>query len=513
MKKRVKHISMVKGPVALIIMDGWGLRKERQYNAPKLAKTPYLDFLIKKYPHSRLKACGTDVGLPRNFQGNSEVGHLNIGAGRIVFQALTKINDSIHDKTFFGNKAFLSAINNCRKHGSALHLMGLVQREGVHAMSDHLIALLELAKQNKISKVYIHAFTDGRDTPPKSANSHIRFVENKINKLGIGEIKTVIGRFYSMDRDKRWQRIKTAYDCINNGKGERVKSWKEAISRAYSEHDTDEFIKPKIIGKYSGVKDNDSIIFFNYRLDRARELTNAFVDAKFPYFTRTRKRVVFVCMTNYYNGVSNVANVAFENINMKNILGEVLSKKRKKQLRIAETEKYAHVTFFFNSEIEKPFLFEDRLLIPSPRDVPTYDLKPEMSAYKITEKLLDTLGKKHYDAVILNFANGDMVGHTGSLSATKKAVETVDRCLNKLVPYIIENNGVALIIADHGNCEEMAGVHKTSHTLNEVPCILVGYPEKARLRNGRLADVSPTLLDIMRIKKPKEMTGNSLLTQ
>ncbi len=498
----------MKKPVLLMILDGWGLRKEARYNAPKTAHTPNMDMLWKSWPHSRLKASGKDVGVPAGFQGNSEVGHLNIGAGRIVFQSIEHINQAIRDKSFFKNKAYLAAIKNCKKNDSTLHLMGLVQREGVHAMSDHLVALVKLAKMHGLKDVCIHAFTDGRDSPAKSAGKHIGFVQKELDRLETGKIVSVMGRFYSMDRDNRWNRIKIAYDCLMHGKGKKVKSWKEALSSSYQEGDTDEFIKPRIIGDFKGISKDDSVIHFNYRLDRPRELTMAMVEPGFNHFKTRKKQFIYVCTTYYYKDVDKRALVAFQNVSMKNILGEVILKSGLKQLRIAETEKYAHVTFFFNSLIDKPFKGEDRILIHSPRDVKTYDLKPEMSAPEICEALLKELGK--HDVIILNFANGDMVGHTGVYSAAKKAVEAVDTCIGKIIPKILEKKGKAIIIADHGNCEEMFGIRKTSHTLNPVPCILVGT-KGAKLRDGRLADVAPTILDLLDIKKPKEMTGTSLI--
>jgi 2,3-bisphosphoglycerate-independent phosphoglycerate mutase len=498
-----------KAPTILIIMDGWGVRKQKRANAVALANLPNFRSYLANYPNSVLKAHGTDVGLPEGYQGNSEVGHLNIGAGRVVKQQITIINESIVSGEFFKKKSLLKAVENCKKHDSSLHLMGLVQREGVHAMSDHLIALLRLSKMNNLKKVYVHVFTDGRDTPPKSALSHVAFVQKAMKELKTGSFATVTGRYYAMDRDNRWERIQLAYEGIVNAKGEKAMSVAEAIKSAYSKGQTDEFIKPIILSGYDGIKANDSVIFFNYRLDRARQLTRAFVDDKFDLFARKKLKINYVCMTPYYKDVP--AGVVFDIHKLKNILGEVVSKKGKRQLRIAETEKYAHVTFFFNGEIEQPFSGEDRILVPSPK-VATYDLQPEMNADIVRQKALEELAKKKHPLIILNFANPDMVGHTGMLPAIIKAVETVDRCMGEIVSEILKQHGTALIIADHGNCEQKEGKYKTSHTKNDVPCILVRNDVKGvKLNDGKLADVAPTLLDILGIKKPKEMTGKSLI--
>jgi 2,3-bisphosphoglycerate-independent phosphoglycerate mutase len=498
-----------RAPAILIIMDGWGVRKQKKANAVALANLPNFRSYLANYPNSVLKAHGTYVGLPEGYQGNSEVGHLNIGAGRVVRQQITVINESISKGEFFQKKPLLKAVENCKKHNSSLHLMGLVQREGVHAMSDHLIALLRLAKINGLKKVYVHVFTDGRDTEPKSALKHVRFVQDAINKLNTGSIATVIGRYYAMDRDNRWDRIQLAYEGLVSAKGEKARSVADAIKSAYSKGQTDEFIKPVIIGGYEGIKANDSVIFFNYRLDRARQLTKAFVEEKFDFFAREKPSVEYVCMTPYYKDVP--AGVVFEIHKLKNILGEVVSRHGLKQLRIAETEKYAHVTFFFNGEIEQPFSGEDRILVPSPK-VATYDLQPEMNADIVRQKVLEELAKKKHNLIILNFANPDMVGHTGKLPAIIKAVETVDTCMGEIVTEILRQDGTVLIIADHGNCEQKEGKYKTSHTKNDVPCILVRNDiGKTKLRDGKLADVAPTLLDILGINKPKEMTGKSLI--
>lgn len=508
MKKRSRK-ELVSGPVALIILDGWGIRRDRRHNAVLLGKTPFLDMLCREYPHTSLRASGEHVGLPKGFQGNSEVGHINIGAGRVVRQEISRISDSIRDGSFFTNPAFLRAIRNCKKNNSALHLMGLVQREGVHAMSDHLVALLRLAKRHRIADVHVHCFTDGRDTPPKSAAGHISWVERRMTGLGVGRISSIIGRFYAMDRDTRWQRVKAAYDCLAEAKGSRARSWREALRQAYYGHDTDEFIKPTAIGDFSGIRDKDSVIFFNYRLDRARQLTHAFCDPSFRFFRRKRLDISFTAMTAYYRELPECASLAFPNISNRHILGEVISDAGMRQLRIAETEKYAHVTYFFNSEREAPFPMEDRILVPSPRDVSTYDQKPEMSAYLITGRLLSELRKSRHRAIILNFANCDMVGHTGNLRAAKLAVNAVDECLSKIVPEVMRRNGACLIISDHGNCEDMSPKTRTSHTTNDVPCILASGL-KLKLRKGRLADVAPTMLELLGLRQPRAMTGKSL---
>ena len=497
-------------PLVLIIRDGWGINPKKQGNAITLAKTPNMDKYETKYPHSVLKCHGEYVGLPTGNQGNSEVGHLNIGAGRVVYQSLTRINKSIEDKSFFKNKAFLKAIKNCKRKKSALHIMGLVQDQGVHAVTNHCIALLELAKKEGVEQVYVHAFTDGRDTPPKSARFYLNQLQKAIENLGIGRIATVMGRYYSMDRDKRWNRTEIAYDALVNGKGKNVKSWREALKDAYSNDETDEFIKPRIID-FEGIKDKDSVIFFNYRLDRARQLTHTFTDKKFNEFKREKRNIVYVAFTNYYDSMK--AKIAFPPISNKNLLGEVLSKHGLHQLRTAETEKYAHVTFFFNGLNEVPFKNEKRVLINSPK-VATYDLKPEMSAYQVTDSLICKLNEGKYEVVILNFANGDMVGHTGKMKATIKAVEAVDDCVGKIVDLVKEKKGTVIITSDHGNCEQMIdyttkGI-KTAHTVNPVSFIIVS-DKKYKLRDGVLADIAPTILNILKIKQPKEMTGRSLI--
>lgn len=505
----------MKKPLVLIIRDGWGINPKKEGNAVLLAKTPNNNKYEKENPKTTLKCHGEYVGLPAGNQGNSEVGHLNIGAGRIVYQSLTRIDKAIEDGSFFRNPAFLKAINNCKKNKSYLHIIGLVQDQGVHAVTRHCIALVELAKKQGIENVYIHAFTDGRDTPPQSAENYLRQLQDAINKIGIGRVATVTGRYYAMDRDNRWDRIELAYNALVKDEGKKVKNWKQAIEDAYKNKETDEFIKPRTID-FDGIKDKDSVIFFNYRLDRARQLTHAFTDKKFDKFKREKRDVLYVACTNYYDKMN--AEIAFPPISNKNLFGEVISKKGLHQLRIAETEKYAHVTFFFNGQDETPFKNETRVLINSPK-VATYDLKPEMSAYEVTEAVIDKINENKYDVIILNFANGDMIGHTGVLDATIKAVETVDLCIGKIVDLAVkEKKGTAIITADHGNCEQMIDYitkkPMTAHTTNDVPLILISADEKlkkAKLKRGILADIAPTMLEILKIKKPEEMTGQSLI--
>ena len=475
----------------LIILDGWGIRNQKKGNAIKLAKTPNFERLKKEYSYTTLEASGKAVGLIPGMMGNSETGHLNIGAGRIVPQEITRINKAIKDKSFFKNKNLLKAVSNVKKHNSTLHLIGLASIAGVHSYLPHLFALIKTAKQHGIKKVLIHPITDGRDSPIKSAEKFIKEIQKNIKKYKTGKISTLIGRYYAMDRDNRWDRTKKAYEALVNAKGVKINDAVKGIKSAYKKNQTDEFIKPMIIDDFKGIDKKDSVIFFNYRTDRARQLTKLL-----------SKKATFVCMTEYYNGAPNPI---FKNIIMKKIFGEVISKKGLKQLRIAETEKYAHVTYFFNSEIEKPFKNEKRILIPSPK-VATYDLKPEMSAYRITNKLLKNINK--FDVVILNFANCDMVGHSGKLKPAIKAIEVVDKCLGKIINHIKDWN--ALIIADHGNAEDMTGKKASTHTTNLVPCILV-CDKKYELKKGKLADVAPTLLKILNIKKPKEMTGKCLI--
>ncbi|MBW3013359.1 2,3-bisphosphoglycerate-independent phosphoglycerate mutase [Candidatus Woesearchaeota archaeon] len=507
----------MKRPIILIILDGWGLRKEREGNAILQANTPVFDILLEECPNSRLKASGEAVGLPERFQGNSEVGHMNIGAGRVMDEMLLRINKAINRKAFFRNPALLKSIVNCQNSNSTLHLMGLLQDQGVHAMNTHLYALIKMARMYNIQDIKIHIFADGRDTPPKSVLKYIRELKNKIKDLKMEyrtEIATIQGRYFAMDRDQRWDRDKLSYDCLAEAKGRKANTVEEAVHMAYENKETDEFIKPTVIKNFTGIKDKDSIIFFNYRLDRARQLTHAFIDPNFKFFRRKKLDITYTAFAHYYDELEHCKNtyIAFEPLKVKNILGEVLANNNLKQLRIAETEKYAHVTFFFNNEDETPFKGEDRIIIPSPK-VATYDLRPEMSAKKITDKVIKQLPK--YDVVILNFANADMVGHTGDIRAAIRGIETVDNCMGRILERIRELKGIAVITADHGNAEHMAGQTVKSHTTNPVPFIIYNYKDKKqiKLKNGKLADIAPTMLFLLGIKKPIEMTGNCLITR
>jgi 2,3-bisphosphoglycerate-independent phosphoglycerate mutase len=503
-----------KGPLVLIIMDGWGMAPAGKGNAITLAGTPNFNYFWKNYPHTTLHAAGEPVGVPAGMQGSSEVGHLNIGAGRIVYQSWVRINNAIKDKSFFKNKEFLEAIGNCKKHKSALHIMGLVQDQGVHAHQDHLFALLRLCRMQKFRDVWIHFLSDGRDTPPKSALTYLHALEGEMKRTRVGRIGTVIGRYYAMDRDNRWERTHKAYVALADAIGMHVRDARHGIEKAYASGETDEFITPKIVRGYPGMKDSDSVIFFNYRLDRTRQLTKAFVEPGFKEFKRKKLNLFYVGMTEYYSGMH--AHVAFGPQNMKKLFGEIIAKAGLRQLRISETEKYAHVTFFFNGQIEKKNKGEDRILIPSPK-VPTYDLEPEMSAYEITRRLVDELDKGRHDVIICNLVNCDMVGHTGKMQPIIKAVRTVDDCMGKIVRKALLMNGTVIITADHGNAEEKRGKNGemlTAHTINDVPLILASLDDKlknAELRNGKLADISPTMLQILGIKKPKEMTAESLI--
>lgn len=508
--------------IGLIILDGWGISNCKKYNAIEQANIQNFRRLLEIYPNAALRANGLDVGLPEGQMGNSEVGHLNIGAGRIVYQDLTRITRDIQNGDFFKNEALVYALEKAKTEGKALHIMGLLSDGGVHSHITHLYALLEMAKRFNLPHVYIHVFLDGRDTPPANALVYIKELEEKILELNTGKIATVSGRYYAMDRDKRWERTEQAYNAIVLGEGVKADSAVKAVEASYILKETDEFVRPTVIIDSKGepvgtVKEGDSIIFFNFRPDRARQLTKAFVDKDFEGFKRKKGyfRVYFVCMTRYDDEIRDVK-VAYEPEIIKNTLGEIISRNKMKQLRIAETEKYAHVTYFFNGGEEKPFPGEDRILIPSPK-VPTYDLKPEMSAYEVTETVIEKINNKEYDFIVLNYANPDMVGHTGNYEAAVKAVEFVDDCLNKVITAIDEQNGTAIIVSDHGNCEQMAyyetGEPYTAHSSNKVPFILVSRKLKdCRLREGGiLADIAPTILDIFAIEKPEEMTGSSLI--
>ena len=508
----------MKKPTVLLILDGYGERKEKEGNAIALAKTPVMDRLKKEFPYVEGQASGLFVGLPDGQMGNSEVGHMNMGAGRIVYQELTRITKSIQDGDFFENKALKAAVEHCKKEDSALHFMGLVSSGGVHSHIEHIYGLLELAKRAGLKKVYLHAFLDGRDTPPDSGKSFLLAVEKKMQELGVGEIATISGRYYAMDRDKNYDRVEKAYRAMVDGTGEKASSVEEAIDASYAKKVYDEFVLPTVIekdGAVHTVSDGDAMIFFNFRPDRARDICHAFCDDDFSFFERgARKNIFFVCFTDYDPTIPN-KHVAFEKEEIHNTLGEVVSNLGKNQLRIAETEKYAHVTFFFNGGKEEPYENEDRILVPSPKEVPTYDLKPEMSCYTVTEKLTEAIRSGKYDLVVANFANPDMVGHTGVLPAAIKAIEVVDECMGKVVDAVESMHGNLFILADHGNADimidEKTGEPYTAHTTNPVPFILVSE-EKHKLREGGcLADVAPTLLELMGIPQPKEMTGKSLL--
>lgn len=512
---------MAKQLTALIIMDGFGLSNIKDANAVEMADKPNFDRLWASYPHVSIHSSGLDVGLPEGQMGNSEVGHLNIGAGRIVYQDFTRISKAIQEGHFFQNKAFLDAITHVKKHNSKLHLLGLVSEGGVHSHMEHLYALVELAKKQGLPQVYIHAFMDGRDVPPASGKAILETLDSKLRQIEFGKVASVSGRYYAMDRDKRWERVQKAYNALVLGEGEIADSSVEAMEQSYNANETDEFVKPTVImedGKpLATINENDAIIFFNFRPDRARELTQSFIDPTFGEFERKKGYfpVKYVSMTQYDETFENLT-IAYEPESLANTFGEYISKFGKTQLRIAETEKYAHVTFFFNGGIEVPNPGEERILIPSPK-VPTYDQQPAMSAPEVTEEAVKRIESGKYDVMILNFANCDMVGHTGDLNAAIEAVETVDTCLGKVVEAIQKIGGTALITADHGNAEQMldpiTGQPHTAHTSNIVPFILVNDSMKqAKLREGgRLADIAPTLLDLMGLDKPKEMTGQSLI--
>jgi 2,3-bisphosphoglycerate-independent phosphoglycerate mutase len=512
-------------PVLLAILDGWGERDETEGNGIKLARTPNIDGWRATRPWTLLGAAEKNVGLPLGQMGNSEVGHLNLGAGFVVVQDITLIDDSIADGSFFENDALNDAVRHVKERGSRLHIIGLLGTGGVHSHMNHEKALLELARRNGLERVFVHAFTDGRDTMPKSGLGYIRDLEASMGEVGVGRVATVIGRYYAMDRDKRWERTKLAYDALVGGVGRAAESAPAAIQRSYDEGVTDEFIKPAVIvdgaAPVATVREGDSIICFNFRADRVRQITRAFVLQDFDGFAREALRdLLYVTMTEYEKRLP--VEVAFENADVEVPLAQVISAAGMKQLHVAETEKYAHVTFFFNGGREEPFPGEERLLVQSPKDVATYDQKPEMSAYGIRDGLLEAIDQGTYDFIIVNFANADMVGHTGVIPAVIKAVETVDECLGAVIPAVLAKGGVALLTADHGNAEllidpETGGPH-TAHTTNPVPCILVAADglglDRARLRDGgRLSDVAPTLLDLLRIAPAAQMTGKSLIVR
>ncbi len=511
---------MSKKTTVLMILDGYGLNSTQDGNAIAQAKTPVMDRLMAEYPFVKGNASGMAVGLPEGQMGNSEVGHLNMGAGRIVYQELTRITKEIQEGTFFENPALLHAVENCKKHDSALHLFGLLSDGGVHSHNTHLYGLLELAKKKGLSKVYVHCFLDGRDTPPASGKGFAKELEAQMAKIGVGEIASVMGRYYAMDRDNNYDRVKLAYDALTKGEGNRGSSGPEAIQASYDAEKTDEFVMPTVIEKNGApvalIRDKDSVIFFNFRPDRAREITRAFCDDDFKGFDRKRLDLTYVCFSDYDPTIPN-KEVAFHKISVTNTFGEWLAANNMTQARIAETEKYAHVTFFFNGGVEEPNPGEDRILVNSPK-VATYDLKPEMSAYEVCDRLVEAIRADKYDVIIINFANPDMVGHTGVEAAAIKAIEAVDECIGKAVEALKSVDGTMFICADHGNAEQLVDYETrapfTAHTTNEVPFILVNYDPAYTLREGGcLADIVPTLIQIMGKEQPAEMTGKSLLVR
>ena len=504
----------MKQPLALIILDGFGCREETKGNAIAAARTPHLDHLMASCPHTRIGASGMDVGLPDGQMGNSEVGHTNIGAGRIVYQELTRITKSFDEGEALGNPALTAAMENARRPGQALHLMGLLSDGGVHSHIRHLYGLMEMARRFAVERVYLHCFMDGRDVPPTSGTEFIAALQQKIKELGLGQIATVSGRYYAMDRDNRWERVKLAYDAIVNGEGNKDPDPVAVMQKSYGAGVTDEFIVPTVVTEGAGIKAGDSVIFFNFRPDRARELTRTLVDPDFAGFEREKGffPLTYICMTQYDATMPNVE-VAYRPESLANTLGEYLSRLGKTQLRIAETEKYAHVTFFFNGGVEAPYEGEDRVLIPSPK-VATYDLQPEMSAYAVTDEAVRRIESGRYDVIILNYANCDMVGHTGVFEAAVKAVEAVDTCLGRLLAALEKAGGRAFLTADHGNADQMAdenGAPFTAHTTNPVPFVAIGFGDVKLRSGGRLADIAPTMLQAMGLPQPEEMTGRSLL--
>ena len=510
---------MSKKPTVLMILDGYGLNDRVEGNAIKQANTPVMDKLMAEYPYVKGLASGMAVGLPEGQMGNSEVGHLNMGAGRIVYQELTRITKEIQDGDFFKTEALLHAVKNAKENGSALHLFGLLSDGGVHSHITHLFGLLELAKKEGLEKVYVHCFLDGRDTPPQSGKGYVQELTDKLAELGVGKIATVMGRYYAMDRDNRWDRVERAYNAITKGLGVSAESGVAAVQNSYNNGKNDEFVEPAVVmenGKpVATVQDGDSVIFFNFRPDRAREITRAFCCDDFDGFAREKRiQTTYVCFTDYDETIPN-KEVAFHKVAITNTFGEFLAAHGLKQARIAETEKYAHVTFFFNGGVEEPNEGEDRILVKSPK-VATYDLKPEMSAPEVCEKLVGAIKSQKYDVIIINFANPDMVGHTGVQKAAIQAIEVVDGCVGKAVDAIKEVNGQLFICADHGNAEQLidyeTGAPFTAHTTNPVPFILVNADPSYTLREGGcLADIAPTLIELMGMEQPKEMTGKSLL--
>lgn len=503
-------------PLALIILDGLGLSDKEEGNAYAAADTPVLDKLFAENPYTTLGASGEDVGLPEGQMGNSEVGHLNLGAGRIVYQDYTRINKAVAEEKLADIPEIKNAVKQVKENNSKLHLLGLLSDGGVHSHIRHLFGLLRMADKKGIDKVYIHAITDGRDTPPQSAKEYIDELEDKIEDIGVGEIATVSGRYYTMDRDNRWDRTKKAYKALVDAEGKKAKDPISAVESSYERGENDEFILPTVINEEGSIDDGDSVIFYNFRADRARQITRALALEEFDQFNRSDNHpedLYYVCMTQYDKEYD--LPVAFPPQKIKNGLGDVLSKNDLKQLRIAETEKYAHVTFFFNGGVEKPNPGEDRKLIPSPQ-IDTYDHQPEMSAFEVTDALLERLKDDRYDVIILNYANPDMVGHTGDFEATVTAIEALDKCVARVISRIVEKGGQVLLTSDHGNSEKMydpEGGAFTAHTSNRVPLAYIGGPKDVELREGKLADIAPTMLDILGIKPPEEMTGKSLIVK
>ena len=514
---------MSKKPTVLMILDGYGLNEKNEANAIAKASTPNMDKLMSEYPFVKGYASGMAVGLPDGQMGNSEVGHINMGAGRIVYQELTRITKEIHEGTFFRNDVLLTAIDNCKRNKSDLHLFGLLSDGGVHSHITHLYGLLELAKKEGIENVYVHAFLDGRDTPPASGKGFVEALWEQMKILGVGKIASVMGRYYAMDRDNRWDRVEKAYNAMVEGVGETAVSGVVAVQNSYDKEVYDEFVLPTVIVEEDGkpvatIKEKDSIVFFNFRPDRAREITRAFCDDEFSGFDRTNGRLnlTYICFSEYDLTIPNKI-VAFHKISLDQTFGEVLAKNNKTQLRLAETEKYAHVTFFFNAGVEEPYKGEERILVNSPR-VATYDLQPEMSAFKVADHLVESIRSQKYDVIVVNFANPDMVGHTGIETAAIKAIETVDACVGKAVDALLSVDGQMFICADHGNAEQLLDYITnepfTAHTINPVPFILVNYDKNYTLaEDGCLADIIPTMLEMMGMEKPQEMTGKSLLVK
>lgn len=506
----------MKRPTVLMILDGYGLSPLKHGNAIAAANKPHLDEIFSKYPMTTLKTCGLNVGLPQGQMGNSEVGHLNIGAGRIVYQDLTKITKAIEDGSFFENKAFAKAIAHVKGNDSTLHLLGLLSDGGVHSHITHLLALIDLAKKEGVERLCVHCFLDGRDVPPKSALEYMDRLTSHIEHVGLGRIGIVSGRYYAMDRDKRWERLLKAYDAMTIGEGLQAPTGRAAIEAAYERDESDEFVLPTVVNGAYPVDDGDAMIMFNFRPDRAREITRAFVDDDFDGFAFQRKKKVsdicYICMTQYDAEMPNVT-LAYPPETPKNTLGVYISSLGLNQLRIAETEKYAHVTFFFNGGVEEPEKGEDRILVPSPT-VPTYDLQPEMSAFEVTERVLEAIASDKYDLIILNFANADMVGHTGVMEAAVKAIETLDTCVPRIVDAVLATGGQILLTSDHGNADEMIdsdGNIMTAHSLNDVPLINISDDARPLSDGGRLCDIAPTLLKLMGLEIPEEMTGRSLI--